>query len=206
MGSVVAHAAGLVHRDVKPANAPRRSNGRALITDFGIAKALDASSVTKTGMLIRHARLSRARADRGDFDRRAHRRLRIRCRALRSAHRSGPVRPRTLQRGCGRTSTRRPRCPPRPECQLGLTSSSQRRWPKTPKIGTRRPASLQRHRAVPCWAILQPHRSTATPQSRRWGRYRSQPECRRDRHARQRAASQHCRRRSPSSAPAGWDR
>ena len=50
-----AHEAGIVHRDIKPANI-LRSGSYALITDFGVAKALNASmptqGMTSTGMAI----------------------------------------------------------------------------------------------------------------------------------------------------------
>ena len=52
-GLDAAHAAGLVHRDVKPSNILLSiKHDRALITDFGIAKARDASRSTNTGVVI----------------------------------------------------------------------------------------------------------------------------------------------------------
>ena len=48
----VAHAAGLVHRDVKPGNILITPNGQVKLTDFGIAKAVDAAPVTQTGMVM----------------------------------------------------------------------------------------------------------------------------------------------------------
>src|SRR5271157_29015 len=45
------HAAGVVHRDLKPSNVILGQGGPKVI-DFGIAQTLDATSVTKTGMMI----------------------------------------------------------------------------------------------------------------------------------------------------------
>src|SRR2546425_5201576 len=47
-----AHAQRVIHRDVKPQNVMIDTEGRAKVTDFGIARSLESDGLTKTGRVL----------------------------------------------------------------------------------------------------------------------------------------------------------
>ncbi|MFL5951426.1 MAG: protein kinase domain-containing protein [Gaiellaceae bacterium] len=51
-GLAFAHDQGLIHRDVKPQNILLNGDGRAKVTDFGIARTVDVDGMTQTGTVL----------------------------------------------------------------------------------------------------------------------------------------------------------
>jgi serine/threonine-protein kinase len=61
-----AHAAGLVHRDVKPANVLLTRAGQVKVADFGVARAADGAQLTETGSVLGSAPYLAPEAARGE--------------------------------------------------------------------------------------------------------------------------------------------
>ena len=152
-----AHAAGLVHRDVKPANILVRDGAR------GRARVRLRLRPRPSSLLgqqpddgprpRRHDRLHPARADRGRRDRRPRRRLLARLRPLRVPRRDASVRSRERALGRLRPPERAAAAPLRthdPSSPRRSTTSSRPRSRSRPPSGTRPAASWSRLRAPRC--------------------------------------------------------
>ena len=128
----VAHAAGIVHRDVKPANLLVTPDRRIKVTDFGIARAAEGMALTQTGEVMgTPAYISPEQAE-GTLRHRGVRRLLPRRRGLRVPGRTQAVR----RRHPGR-HRHRPRAQPgaRPARHGARRPRGRRtpwRWPSRP--------------------------------------------------------------------------
>ena len=83
-----AHAAGLVHRDVKPENVLISAQGAVKIADFGLVRAVSSQTMATGDVILGHGRVPLPRTGRHRRRRRPVRCLRRRRRGVRDAHRA----------------------------------------------------------------------------------------------------------------------
>ena len=118
-----AHAAGIVHRDVKPANLLVTPDGTVKITDFGIARAAEGVALTQTGQVMGTPQYLSPEQAEGKHRHPRQRRLLPRRGALRV-----PGRPPAVRRRQRRSPPRWPTCASR---SRRCPTTSRPTWPRS---------------------------------------------------------------------------
>ena len=120
-----AHARGVVHRDVKPANLLLADDGSIRVSDFGIARAAGFDTLTLTGTVLGSSGYMAPEQMRGERTTPATDRYAFACVAYELLGRRAAVRAREHGRGgCGARPPSRRRPPRRAACPLPSTRSS----------------------------------------------------------------------------------
>ena len=158
-----AHARGLVHRDVKPANvliADPDGEEHVYLTDFGLARPVGRERARRRRQVGRHPRLPRPGADPGRAPSTpaptSTRSAACSSTPSPAARRSPPATRRRRARGAPHPG-RRPSLPtPCRACRRRSTRSCAGRWPSAPRTASRPPASSagRRWRRATTSAIL----------------------------------------------------
>ena len=164
-----------MHRDVKPQNVLLNGDGRAKVTDFGIARSLDVQhGMTQTGTVLGTSDYIAPEQAQGAASRRAHRRLLARGRRCTSCSRARcrfPARTSSPSRCVTSTSRRRRSATGGPTCRRASRPRSRGRWRRTRATGSRRcPISARELEA--CLAETQGATQVIAPPARRSARVR----------------------------------